>query len=258
MAIDRLHTDPRSPYNYHHELESLFYVLCWLGTLYAGPRDKPRSFSKSTFAYCKAEVAGWNSDTPGQDTMQRIWRSKTASTASFDSCQNIFKQFSRYFRNIEDCFDRLDKLLFHAKIGSPTEGEKRKVELEAKLEKCKPSDRTSLVEDFNDIPIYMRPPDIVLDFFILAFSEMEDNLPEDETDLEEEAKRPENIEESEESESEEEPEDGYYPNITPRRVHFRDDWRDPHFEILPQNIHPPVGSDYPEIVPRRVRYLDYI
>lgn len=183
MAIDRLRAVPKFLHSYFHDLESLFYVLCWICTLYAGPCDKKRTFFKVTFPYRGTTIAVWNGDISGQNTMVAICNSKIAFALD-DGLESTIKQFSEYFRPIEECLELLRELLFVSAFGNVKDlGKKaqKKVELEKELKDCEPSDRAFIIERFNEIPIHMRPHDIVLDSFTLAFKEMEDKLSQDET-----------------------------------------------------------------------------
>jgi len=184
MAIDRLRAVPKFLHSYFHDLESLFYVLCWICTLYAGPCDKKRTFFKVTFPYRGTTIAVWNGDISGQNTMVAICNSKIAFALAPDGLENTIKQFSEYFRPIEECLELLRELLFVSAFGNVKDlGKKaqKKLELEKELKDGEPSERAFIIERFNEIPIHMRPHDIVLDSFTLAFKEMEDKLPQDET-----------------------------------------------------------------------------
>ncbi len=47
MAIDALlHAGTKFSHDYHHDLESLFYVICWICTMYSGPNGKMRKESE--------------------------------------------------------------------------------------------------------------------------------------------------------------------------------------------------------------------
>lgn len=246
MAANDLRDEPKFSHTYLYDLESLFYVLCWISTLYAGPCGAKRSFSKSKLSYRKTTVAGWNGEASNK---LRIYESKSTST-SYPF--RILKELSPYFRHIDGCLESLRALLFCPGIGNAKDKAKKeqlKSSLETALNDHDYSTYADFVKRFEKIPIEMRPPEIVLDSFTLAFSEMESKLPEDEKAF------MEAVEESEE-ESEDESEEGYV-------FKFEEDYkiihREPHGFYYIDNID---NSGYDgrgprEIIPRRLHYRAY-
>ncbi len=49
-------------HSYYHDLESLFYVLIWVCTMYSGPRGALRD---KTFDYKKSVLSVWNGEMIG-------------------------------------------------------------------------------------------------------------------------------------------------------------------------------------------------
>ncbi|KLO20510.1 hypothetical protein SCHPADRAFT_991860 [Schizopora paradoxa] len=186
MAIDRLKEEPSLPHSYFHDLESLFYVLCWVSTLYSGPNNKERAFDRAVLPYRKTEVARWNGENSGEHTMSSISGAKTQWVASYEGFEQMMKQFSTYFEPIFGCLENLQELLFTGVVTSRSnrmEKEELKQELEKEFNLLKESDplTRTLTKDFNKLPIRMRPSRIVLESFVDAFSETLQELPEEET-----------------------------------------------------------------------------
>ena len=111
MAIDRLDKEPSFPHSYFHDLESLFYVLCWMSTLYSGP-DKMRAFNRAVLPYRDTEVALWNGDKPNEGTMLAICNAKGQRVARLAGFRKTMKQFSTYFEPVFGCLEALQKLLY--------------------------------------------------------------------------------------------------------------------------------------------------
>ncbi|KLO10682.1 hypothetical protein SCHPADRAFT_999374 [Schizopora paradoxa] len=190
------HLDDRSetPHSLRHDLESLYYVLCWMSTLYAGPRATRRSFVKSVLPYRKTAVAEWNGKgTDNNISLRNILYLKYYSS-SFEGFYKMQEQFSSYFRSIDGCMKNLRRILFDSSIDARNSDKVAKKErllsrLIAELNDCTSSEPAyaAAVESFEDIPICMRPPEVLLDSFSLVFLKAEDKLraemdPEEDTE----------------------------------------------------------------------------
>ncbi|KLO10681.1 hypothetical protein SCHPADRAFT_930373 [Schizopora paradoxa] len=182
MAIDRLEDKPDTAHCLHHDLESLYYVLCWMSTLYAGPHNLRRPFVKSVLPYRKTAVAVWNGEGSDNNSgFQSIQFSKSHYSIP-KNFRKMLEQFSPYFRKTDSCMKHLRRLLFEPKVDleDPDDAagyEAMKSRLMAALSKCKSSDPSypALVKDFERIPIVMRPPEVILHSFCFAFEKMEDD-----------------------------------------------------------------------------------
>ena len=134
MAIDLLENFPDSPHSYLHDLESVFYVMCWVCTLYSGPCSKIRQFSNSVLPYVKTAVANWNGDTVGSENLDTIFQLKMVNV-SILSFQRTLSDFASYFDALKDCMWSLRDLLFAPEAGRPGSLlvlEKKKQKLERK------------------------------------------------------------------------------------------------------------------------------
>ncbi|KLO18786.1 hypothetical protein SCHPADRAFT_924849 [Schizopora paradoxa] len=186
MAIDRMDSNPRFLHSYFHDLESLFYVLCWLFTVFEGPCDTRRNFSEDTVLYRDTSAAIWNGDVPGSNTIQAIHNSKHAQAADARGFEQTVKQFADYFQHMSNMMEELRELLYESQDSTDKKKasmEQKKKMLEAVLQNCKSPlespERVALINNFTEIAIHMRPPEIVLDSFTLLFKNMKKNLPEE-------------------------------------------------------------------------------
>ncbi|KLO06778.1 hypothetical protein SCHPADRAFT_882422 [Schizopora paradoxa] len=108
MAIDvlrapRLHLD----HEYYHDLESLFYVLCWVCTVSAGP-----SVGRPSKEYPNSVVRGWNEEEPTEKGMERVADSKEVNMKTDKTFGRIIEDFHEYFEPIFGCILGLRKCLF--------------------------------------------------------------------------------------------------------------------------------------------------
>lgn len=143
MAIEVLKSQ-RNPkaHEFYHDLESIFYVLCWVCTVCGGP-GKPRDFEK----YRDSNVYSWNIQTPDEKGMNIVATSKVDFTQSDESLlDGMENSFDPYFYPIYDCLLRLRTCLFPPKnpefIIEGTATQVRKLEVDIKqLEGDANSDR---------------------------------------------------------------------------------------------------------------------
>ena len=104
MAIDRLQPDPQFSHSFFHDLESVFYVICWVFTLYAGPYSTKRLFSFG-FPYSKTSVAKWNGDGNGDRDFDTLLDCKRGTVRDPGGFAGTLKQFSEYFVDLKTCMD---------------------------------------------------------------------------------------------------------------------------------------------------------
>ncbi|KAH8118512.1 hypothetical protein DFH11DRAFT_1797273 [Phellopilus nigrolimitatus] len=87
---------------YYHDLESLFYVLCWICTAQAGPHDTERAdFDKTRMARQWDEIE--------ERTLEY---KKRTMESSIDFGFSVMSQFSAYFDPIRSCVRELRNVLF--------------------------------------------------------------------------------------------------------------------------------------------------
>lgn len=180
MAINRLNPKSSSPHRYSHDLESIFYVLCWLCTIYEGPLNQKRAFSKNGIYYHDTSVALWNGDTTKEISMQMIYLSKKLFAIGRKDFEELLEQFADYFKDIMGCFWRLRQLLFIPSPDDKDAYDEKKAQLDKRYADASLDQREGMKWDYNEVPITMRPPEVVLDSFTVAFNEVAGLLPEDE------------------------------------------------------------------------------
>lgn len=112
MAIDVLNASKQKhKHAYYHDLESLFYVLCWVCTVSAGPGvDRPsKEFPNSV-------VRHWNDQEPSEIGMAMVAASKEVNTKNDEAFGQILKDFHEYFKPIFGCISELRKCLFPVRL----------------------------------------------------------------------------------------------------------------------------------------------
>ncbi len=64
MAIEILEGEGKTTvHSYYHDLESLFYILIWVCTMYSGPNGAVRD---KTFNYKESVLSVWNGEMMGK------------------------------------------------------------------------------------------------------------------------------------------------------------------------------------------------
>lgn len=172
---------PDFSHSYFHDLESMFYVICWLCTLYSGPCSKKRQFSSSIRPYHKTAVAGWNGDASDSKDLMVLYRLKVASVG-VNLFESTLDDFDAYFEDIKDCMWRLRDLFFNPTIGRPGERrmlEAKKKDLDNRLEGAFGEEKERIKAEFNLFPIDMRPASVVLDSLLAVVDETILQLPEE-------------------------------------------------------------------------------
>ncbi|KLO10711.1 hypothetical protein SCHPADRAFT_999400 [Schizopora paradoxa] len=151
MATDLLENDldyPHYPHTFLHDIESLFYIMWWLMTLYDGP-GRPRYISRDSEFY---------SNTIGalcQEYTSLPYAAKTKRGMFEDT--NV-QSLAPYFREMP-MVNRLDDLrvfLFHPRKWHEDSDLKR---LDRYWMGWK--DLPEIEAEYKKIPIYMRPPSLV-------------------------------------------------------------------------------------------------
>lgn len=109
MAIEIL--EGGKGHNYYHDLESLFYVLIWVCTMYSGPcgalRDK-------TFTYKKSVLSVWNGEMTGASGHFPFvaWSKRAVMMHPATFNEEILKNFAPYFEPIKEDVKKLREALF--------------------------------------------------------------------------------------------------------------------------------------------------
>ncbi|EJD02662.1 uncharacterized protein FOMMEDRAFT_155991 [Fomitiporia mediterranea MF3/22] len=104
MAIEMLaeETANHVPHAYYHDLESIFYSLCWLCTSQEGPNNTERD--RRSFDFNKSEVAKWTGigmENPSLDDIRRCKAATIRDETEF--IEKVLNQFAPYFDPIKPC-----------------------------------------------------------------------------------------------------------------------------------------------------------
>lgn len=109
MAIELLETngDPKA-HAYYHDLESVFYVLCWVCMTSAGP-GKDRDFSE----FKNSLIFKWNVPDKSEEKMAEVAQLKRVFTGDNDLMKFFGDRcFHEYFKPILGCLYGFRKCLF--------------------------------------------------------------------------------------------------------------------------------------------------
>ena len=111
MAIELLDTSVKVIHKYYHDLESVFYVLCYICCTSAGPHGARRK----DFKVSKSPLQHWFPPKAGDRGMQGTSYNKFGMVKGEDEFRdNILRSLAPYFNQeaIHICLDRLRELLF--------------------------------------------------------------------------------------------------------------------------------------------------
>ncbi|EJD02664.1 uncharacterized protein FOMMEDRAFT_167852 [Fomitiporia mediterranea MF3/22] len=114
MALEMLaeETSNRVKHAYYHDLESIFYVLCWLCTSQEGPNNTERDHR--TFDFNKSEVAKWTGAGMDNPTFDAIKTRKSAIVCNdTEFTEKILSDFAPYFDSIKRCVLKLRDMMIN-------------------------------------------------------------------------------------------------------------------------------------------------
>ncbi|KLO10717.1 hypothetical protein SCHPADRAFT_892171 [Schizopora paradoxa] len=184
MAYDRMNKIPDFPHSYFHDLESIFYVICWTCTRYSGPRSQKRDFDSETLRYSDTAIAKWNGDGRINPTLDDLASAKL-STITGRVRDKIPNQFSSYFDDIKG-FARsygaliLKNAIFSLDEMALEECEEKRNDLVNRIAGAASSDeKKSLKGKYNTLPIHLRPPSVVIDSLRAVVEEALSNIVEE-------------------------------------------------------------------------------
>ncbi len=117
MAIEVLEGESTTVHSYYHDLESLFYVLIWVCTMYSGPRGALRD---KTFDYKKSVLSVWNGEMIGMGGHFPIvaWSKRAIMMHPERFNDHILKNFAPYFEPIKEDIEKLCSVLFPTPLSS--------------------------------------------------------------------------------------------------------------------------------------------
>lgn len=186
MAIDRMEKQPKFSHSYFHDLESVFYVMCWTCTLYTGPRSMKRQFSSPELSYLDTAVAKWNGDV-GDNTIGMLLSTKGFSVFG-SRLDTTIGQFAPYFDNIKNFAMRFGELIFnHLRLRSLELEElaEKKKDVDTRFKTSSPDDKKRMKSEYDIFPIQMRPPSVSLDAVLAVVDRTLSSMAEEDNDVEE-------------------------------------------------------------------------
>ncbi|KLO10697.1 hypothetical protein SCHPADRAFT_930385 [Schizopora paradoxa] len=171
MAFDRMKKNPKFPHSYFHDLESIFYVICWTCILFRGRGyENKRQFETEKKPYFDTVVAAWNGDGRHNSTRHDIGCRKQGNVAN-GCIDDILVDFSLYFNDIKDFVQAYADLIFvnDCNFLNPRglkKFEEKKIMLDKRFElETPPTDeeKKDQIDEYSELPIQMRPPFVTID-----------------------------------------------------------------------------------------------
>ncbi|EJD02665.1 uncharacterized protein FOMMEDRAFT_167853 [Fomitiporia mediterranea MF3/22] len=177
MALEMLaeETSNRVKHAYYHDLESIFYVLCWLCTSQEGPNNTERDHR--TFDFNKSEVAKWAGIGKENSNLDDIRRCKAATIRDeSEFTEKVLGDFAPYFDPIKPYVLALRDVMVNE--GSNNNNplyllrlRKRMRKLEEEKAKGRPID----AETLKDIPnSHCKPAEVFQSIFDIIEDALED------------------------------------------------------------------------------------
>ncbi|KAH8117969.1 hypothetical protein DFH11DRAFT_869142 [Phellopilus nigrolimitatus] len=162
MAIGILQAQNRKsvlPHGYNHDLESVFYIFCWICTVIEGPYGKVRT--TDNFKIEMSEVAFWAGVTIPNYDLGFLSCAKTVvmrNETEFD--RSIIKKIAPYFADLGPCLSSIRKVLFLNPSDNNMELEDAMRVMEEQMKKA-PEDRCKFMTYLAQRKIYAsnRTPD---------------------------------------------------------------------------------------------------
>ncbi|KAH8109259.1 hypothetical protein DFH11DRAFT_1548392 [Phellopilus nigrolimitatus] len=163
MAIELLRSykdgKPMFPHAYYHDLESVFYVLCWLCTVLEGPYNKERESDK--FDFEMSEVTRWAGLDVPNASLEHIWPMKLGVMGNKPYFEElILNKIAPYFADLKQCLSSIRDVLFPNGETNPEKIEKAMKAVENEMKKA-PEDQDECFIDMmkGNIPLSRRKPD---------------------------------------------------------------------------------------------------
>ena len=173
MAIELLQNfDIDFTHAYYHDLESLFYVICWICTTYGGPNGKCRHerYIEDT------NVHKWNVQDFSDKTLKDVAKLKYAFASDKKQFRpEIEREFHKYFAPIFDFICRMRSCLFP----SPMDPEMVSVMLAAMEGRKDPEGIRAYRNLCSSIPLKDRKPQMVFEELFDAIDEAREQLSEE-------------------------------------------------------------------------------
>ncbi|KAH8109294.1 hypothetical protein DFH11DRAFT_1628558 [Phellopilus nigrolimitatus] len=162
MAIGILEDQDRKsplPHGYNQDLESVFYIFCWICTVLEGPYGKVRT--TDNFKIEMSEVARWagiKNPNHDLDFLSCAKRVVTRNKTEFD--RSVIKEIAPYFADLVPCLSSIRKVLFLNPADENMELEDAMIIMEEQMKKA-PEDRCKFMTYLAQRKIYAstRTPD---------------------------------------------------------------------------------------------------
>lgn len=175
MAIEALESVGKPfTHKYHHDLESLFYVICWICTIYCGPNEETREPSE----YKSSSITGWNVQDDSHESLKRVATSKRGFVSM--GIEAIEENFHPYFRPLFDCLCKIQNCVFP--LGPRMlndEYEDNKESMKSYEKRTDPEGRRTFRRKHLMLLHHERDPEVVFEELFAAIDEARTTLPEE-------------------------------------------------------------------------------
>lgn len=162
-------------HNYWHDLESLFYVVCWVCTAFSGPYAKRREFGE----FSASHVYTWRYLTASEDHLKQAIDSKLSFTSSDKNFKrDMERDFHHYFAPIFNCVCQMRACLFPP--ASDEDGHKSSPPSAKELEGGETDEDVRAVRKTHlKLPHKLRDPEIVFEELFAIIDDAVEKLPEE-------------------------------------------------------------------------------
>ncbi|KLO06721.1 hypothetical protein SCHPADRAFT_1002165 [Schizopora paradoxa] len=177
VSLNILTKSPAYPHCYCEDLESLFYVMCYLFTVFDGPYN-----TRAKRPPGLVDVTEWGGDEGA--TLSDIYSYKWNSVIKCE--ERVFSKFAPYFEGLKDCMRRLHRLVFGPNNYFPaTSAQEKKYRTRAERLVDRYGKRAGKSEqevedveqEINDrLRIWDRPSDVVFKSFLRVFDDTLEEL----------------------------------------------------------------------------------
>lgn len=175
MAIEVLEPEENFVHAYYHDLESLFYVLCWICSVQGGPANTRRNFD-----YMESEIRRWTAFDDSETSLCSAMYAKMAIMPSKKRFEReVSKRFDDYFKPIIPCIEKLRNLLFSCIRRDDGESILVKQQLLTSALNATPRNEEFVHILMEELPVRVRDPDTVCQSFVDIVEEGIKNLPEE-------------------------------------------------------------------------------
>ncbi|KLO10696.1 hypothetical protein SCHPADRAFT_930384 [Schizopora paradoxa] len=162
MAFTLMKKKPKLPHSHFHDLESIFYVICWTCIVYRGPGPEKREIVTRKKPYRDTVVARWNGEGE-RDLKLEYLTFKKFLTIIGEGFNSTIDEFAAHFDDIKEFAEIFGGLVFKERSVCFSSYklqsfEEKKAEIDRRFEAASSDEQERMKSDYNALPIDLRPP----------------------------------------------------------------------------------------------------